>query len=161
MAELNDAEFAAQKARLEKLVDKWYQAMELAHYRTNIIYFRSEGPIDNDGSNFQTYASTQARWEYRKATIYFYLACFVDLSDRQAEAMVVHELVHLMLKEMDYYRDEHGRFHNEHLEHVTESIARALIYVREIGEGKRDQFGWINGDTTNKRADSLCEGESK
>lgn len=163
MTELNDVEFEAQKARVTRIIDKWYGPMDLNWCRLELVWLRGEGPVDNDGSNFQTYATTATLWEYRRARIKFYLACFSALSDEDAEGMVVHELVHIAIDEAvkDCWNDK-GQFQHKHMERVVESLARAFIYVREVGEGKRDAEGCrITARAQDRSIASLCEGESR
>ncbi len=86
--------------------------------------FRQEDgkPKSDDGDSIV--AVTDASWKYMTATITFYPECFQDMTDDEAEYSIVHELMHVLLDEMDC-RDI------AHEERVATMLARAFLRVKE------------------------------
>lgn len=79
-----------------------------------------------DTVNDEVIADTNAKWEYREATIRWFLPTCATLTDAQLEATVVHELVHVLLAPMEsHVKDRHG----EQCEYAVESVARAFLAV--------------------------------
>ncbi len=123
---MNDKEFKVQKERVKKIVDYWSWCMGLRWYEINIEYKMGDGADRGDG--FIRVMECVSRWEYRTATIRVWIEELPE-DDEKLERTIVHELVHIFLQPL---RHEDIDFEKE--EYVTESLARAFIWSRDIKE---------------------------
>lgn len=79
-------------------------------------------------------ATTQTRWHYRHATIRWYLPACRVLTPRELEDALVHEYAHILLGAIV---DRLKANSDEHNEHATESIARALLCTFRAGRKEK------------------------
>lgn len=127
---MNDKEYAKQKARVQKYIDKWFKAMGLGWFHIDFIWSR-----DRREENPDTAAYVTTSWEYRKSTITFYLPNISDNDEDYLEGIVVHEFVHILVAPMMRV-DKSEDLALQH-EYATECVARAMRWVREAGEQSR------------------------
>jgi len=140
---MTDKEFAFEKARIRKLVDRWVRPLGLNWFKLDIDYERVplEPPQSATGHNktyqWRTQANTAVVWEYRKASMAFDMNAIHGSSDDELESLFVHELCHILVNEMrEWSDDDKGRKHEES---VVEGLARAFVWTRDAGfdEGKK------------------------
>ena len=104
---------------LENLKDEWQDRMDLNHY--DITHRYMEAYRDDD---HLILADTTAFWEYRHATVKFWLPAIVRLDPPEIEDTLVHEYTHILTASME------SKFPEKHAdlrEFAVESIARALL----------------------------------
>lgn len=97
--------------------DIWQDRLGLSHVEIEHVFLDTfEGA--GDGSDFHTTACTETRWQYLQAKIKWYLPSLVRHDERTVEAVLVHELVHVLL-----------------------AAEQTLIDVRLEGHADADQLG--------------------
>jgi hypothetical protein len=110
------------KKQTEKLIKKymewWRDKLGLDHYRIVVTYVLAwEGGLTCD-------ALCDTKWQYLDAGIQFNVNKMKELSDRDIEETVVHELMHIFLNQM---REEGVK--NE--ERVATELQKAFMWVRD------------------------------
>jgi hypothetical protein len=120
---VTDKEYRVEKKRVQKYINKWFQAMGLGWFRVDMVWER-----ERDLEVPDTAAKTLTKWQYRTANITWFLPATKDCNDEFLENVVVHEFVHILVAPMA--NDDEP---NEH-EYATESLARAMQWVREAGQ---------------------------
>jgi hypothetical protein len=96
---------------------KWYlHTFGLGSYTVKLNFTNT---TREDSHGFITYASTDADWRYLRCTINFYPNVMTELTERELEDIVVHEIQHVFLNEM---RDSGI----EHEERTASSLQRAF-----------------------------------
>lgn len=123
---MTDKEYKTQKKRVQKYIDKWFNAMGLKWFRVDLVWDRER---DQDSPN--TAARTTTSWQYRHATVTWYMPTIVDNDDDFLEGIVVHEFVHILISPMAVV-DKEADLPLQH-EYATECLARAMQWVREAG----------------------------
>jgi len=112
------------KKNIEKTVARWQAVMDLGFITVSNYFSDEEVP--------QT-AEVVTNWEYREAAIVWYTNNCKDLTQDELDSAAVHELGHIIVAPMsDHLPNKHHKLE----EFVVESIARAIIGVRD---GIRDQ----------------------
>lgn len=131
---MNDLEFEAQKERVRRVYDRWDQPLGLKWWRITQEWCRDLSGFEGESNghvNFTPLARTSASWEYMIATISFNLVGIADIDDEALERVVVHEMCHVLVREM---RDDYGGHATHdtpaHEERVVSSLAQAFIWVR-------------------------------
>lgn len=115
------SELEAQIPRIERLADKWATLMDLGWLSIRHSYNHNFSDI----SHFIV-ATTQADWEYRMASIEWYLPRVAGITDQTLEGVVVHEYVHALSNATEsVIPAKHAKL----VEYTTESIARAILSV--------------------------------
>jgi hypothetical protein len=122
---MTDKEYLEQKKRVQTYFDKWFNTLGLGWHQVDINWSRVTNEEDAD-----TAARTTWQWQYRSASITFFLPTMADLNDDKLEAVVVHEFAHILTGPMVQNTSEE---HNQLMEYGTESVARALIWAGEAG----------------------------
>lgn len=113
--------YAPQEKRIAKYIKKWVPLLGLQQWRLEVNYvetYRADDP--------NTEADTSATWQYLKAVLRFYLPCFVHFDDDYVEAVVVHELVHVLVNPMESTCPEDK---TDQRERAVEEITQALLRV--------------------------------
>lgn len=124
---MNDADFEAQKARIQKLLDLWLTPLGLRWWSITVIYDRDLEPssqtVETD-SNSCVYMHVTTHWEYIFATVTVYVHAIQDVDDDELERMFLHEMAHIMLSAM--------RYDGAHMEERTASeLARAFQWIKD------------------------------
>lgn len=124
---MTDKEFEIQKKRVKKFVDKWFKTLGLGWYEIDFEWSRE---FDGD-----TAGRTLSSWQYRSATITFFLPKLALQDDETIERTVVHEMAHVLLSALaqNQTEDDAG-LHEQINEYATESVTNALIWSRMAGE---------------------------
>lgn len=113
------------KKNIEKTVSHWQTIMDLG-FITVKNYFSDE--------EVEHTAEVVTNWEYREAAIVWYTMHAKDLTQNELDAAAVHELGHILVAPMsDHLPGKHHKLE----EFVVESIARAIIGVRNGIRDKR------------------------
>lgn len=126
---MNDADFAAQKARVEAMFALWIPRLRLQGHRYLYIWERGCG---DDTPTGQVIFECDSDWRYLSARITCYLEGCADQTDERLAGLVVHELVHVHLSEIRL-DDDTGGF-RAHEERVTECLARAFLDTFAAGK---------------------------
>lgn len=121
---MNDAEAESIKKRIQAILARW-RPSGFAWWRIRTVYDRG---CHADCDTRARVAQTQMRWEYREATITFYLDRFEKLGDEESEAAVVHELSHLLVSPIE---DASSDLARQVTEHAVELVASALLWTRD------------------------------
>lgn len=131
---MTDAEYAEQKARVERLINWWGEELGIrACWKVDYQFIREHARDEPD-----CVMETTVRWQYAHATFCVYLPVVEEQDDEDLENAVVHEYMHLLLNEMRALRDksdpltsvlwEEERCREEH---AATTLARAFIWVRD------------------------------
>lgn len=133
---MNDAEYEATKSEVERCIDIWKPRLRLndwtlasRHYRTAAIY-EKERPQDVGSC-----ACCAVQWQYMYATMHFNEEDLIA-DDEGIEAIVVHEMSHILVGQMHYEawphipEPAHSMWNGNH-ERVTTMIANALLKTRD------------------------------
>ena len=110
----------ATKDRIETLFEFWRAQLGLDWLTIAVGY--SEGELAGEPS---TCATTTALWQYRDASLMFYLPACALLDDDELERVVVHELVHVLNNPIE----THLKGREEHIEFAAESVTRAIMHA--------------------------------
>jgi hypothetical protein len=113
------ANYELVKGAVEGLKDEWQTRMDLGHVAITHTYL----PTFNEDDHL-TVAQTEAMWEYRSATVKWWLPSAARLDRREIEDTLVHEYTHILLAPIELKIPDK---HLELKEFTVESIARALI----------------------------------
>jgi hypothetical protein len=133
---MNDKEYAAQKARIQTLSDKWIVPLGLKWWRVNLEFNRD---VTGDHGNGRcAVAETMVDWHYLLATITFNIPAVAEQADDELETMFVHECCHILVNEMrmwapkniDADKNDEAMHHEER---VASTLANAFIWTREAG----------------------------
>ena len=125
---MNDAEFEVQKERFRSLVETWKSRLGLHVWDFEMDWQR--GPFEVNGEMTAGIAGAAiVRWEYVDATLKFNLESCATLSDEEAESLVVHELMHVFLKELQHVTDDWLK----HEERVAAMLERAFMFTLKDG----------------------------
>jgi hypothetical protein len=81
-----------------------------------------------------TGAETISRWEYRSATINWYLPSLIRCPPDDLELTVVHEYCHILLAPLECHMKKSGE--GEVSEFTTESVARAILKAHRDWDGR-------------------------
>lgn len=129
MRVLDDAAYAAEKARIQKVVEKWHTTIGLKWWTGTYEYDRIGGdfPTEKEHPNAPQVAHCTAYWQYLKFCISFNLPVMVEIEDDLLEPNILHEMVHPLLDELAQgdNRDDAG----DHVERVTQMVTNALIWT--------------------------------
>ena len=132
---MNDAEFAAQRARIEPLIERWVKPLGLNWWRLEFVYVRDEFEVDGKPAP-STMASCRANWRYLNATIEWNMPRVLNEDDDATiERAFVHELTHVLINEMR----EHDDDWLDHEERVASTLTMAFIWLRESLTGDDPQ----------------------
>ncbi len=117
---MNDVDAEFQKRRINRYLKKWRPA-GFGWWKITIEWSRAE---DGDSN-----ATINEDWEYRQAVITFYLVRAALLSDDDLEAVVVHELSHLLVGSIADYSTDDKR---KQTEFAVSCVERALLWTHEF-----------------------------
>jgi hypothetical protein len=141
---MNDKDYAAQKARLKKLIDKWVKPIGLGWWNVQFAYSREPldlGPhIANTGTE-QCVAKTHAHWQYLDALIEWNMQRIEEMDDEDLERAFVHELCHVFVNEMRMWGNAEMETEKadeaiRHEERVVTQLTNAFLWTRRAGTGE-------------------------
>lgn len=108
--------------RVLALFDEWTERLQM-HW-LHLVLCRSDTRNDEDGC---CAADTEAQWEYRQARIRVYLPAIANHTDEDLEAIMVHELVHVLVNPMESLIKEKD---TKLSELSVENVAQALLATK-------------------------------
>ena len=121
---MSDKEYNKLKAKLRKLIKKWYRPGGWGWWRTDFVYSRERHPDKNDCA-----AETHASFRYSHATITYYMPVIADLSDEELEHTFVHELCHLTASTYPNFEDNDDAV--ARFERTVDDFAKHIIWASE------------------------------
>lgn len=129
---MNDAEYEAEKARIEALVNEWEPILGLRWWSMVHEYCR-EGLSAEFGEGNpptpQTVAQTKAKWHYLQGHICFNVPLAAEMTDDELRRTVIHESTHVLVNEL---RDEVDDW-LKHEERVCSTLTSAILWAYEAG----------------------------
>lgn len=125
---MTDKQYAKQKQRILVYIDKWFKQIGLGWFKVNFVWDRSI----SDGRA----GSTVSSWQYKEATITWFLLVTNDMSDDDIERLVVHEFSHVLLSGLAQTQECDaglcaGTLSSQVNEYTTTLVTDALIWARE------------------------------
>lgn len=113
------------KARIQKYLKKWMKPLGLLWWDITVVYYDDPNEISktfsNPGGSLTSIAKTEVKWEYGLAILSINLPEWIDLTDRDTESYLVHELMHILVNEMH----EKG---TKHEERVVVGLQKAFMW---------------------------------
>lgn len=126
---MTDKEYHAQKKRVQKYIDRWFKTLGLGWFKVSMEWTREFCEHNKD-----TAASTYSSWQYKSATITWYLPKLLLAEDSDIEDTVVHEFCHILLSGLaQNAEDVDGDYARQVNEYTTELVARAVMWARTAG----------------------------
>lgn len=122
---MTDKEYAKQKKRVQKYIDKWFKTIGLGWFRVGFEWDR-----ERDDKDSGTVARTYSQWQYKQATITWFLPAVALQPDDELEATVVHEFSHILLSGLAQQTDDDISTKQIN-EYTTELVANAIMWARE------------------------------
>lgn len=109
----------------------WKHRLGLGHWNLELRCAPTVAEYAHDyGCNPNDLASTQVHWEYMNGMIILNTQRFMEESDYEKEATIVHELVHVVLREMHaLYREDLEDLSHE--ERVCTMLEKAFMRLRK------------------------------
>lgn len=126
---MKDAEFNALKAKLKALSFKWAERMGLGWYRLHFEWMR-EYAYSTSSDRRDTAAETKSYWQYREATITFYLEKLAVFDDDVLEETIIHELAHILVCPNEDFSDD---ARSQQTEYMTTCVAKAVKWAYDDG----------------------------
>jgi hypothetical protein len=123
---VSDKEYKFERSRVEKYLKKWFKPAGFGWFQVDVQFIREES-LKDDNTNVA--AQCFARWEYKSATLKFYLGSLQGLKDDVVERTVVHELCHILTSPIqDFSTDETKQM----TEYATSLVTDALLFTSEM-----------------------------
>jgi hypothetical protein len=127
---VTDKDYREQKRRVKKYIDKWFRTLGLGWFSVDMEWSREK---DND-----TAARTLSSWQYKNATITWFLPLLAQYDDDTVERTVVHEFCHVLLSGLAQNQQNTDESLSSQVnEYTTELVANALVWARVAGEDKK------------------------
>jgi len=127
-----------EKARVEALIKRWQTPMGLGYWRIDRTYWQTAAEFrawDKDQDDDNTVLVACPDWRYMQCTIHVNCEATAELSDWALEQDIVHELAHCHIDELRWLFAEVTPDVRNHIEHVTEAVAKALVWTRNEIDG--------------------------
>lgn len=136
---MDDAEYEAQKARVQRLIAKWVRPIGLGWWQINMEWTRAHGERRDD--DFEVKFVCRADWRYALANITVYLPGIAGVTDDDLERMFVHELMHVFLCEMRVTDEDGARKQRDHEERVATMLANGFMWMHDALVCDRPHIG--------------------
>ena len=115
------------QAVIRKFFSTWTAPLGLAWWHIDVLYYDDPAEIvkrfATDLQDGVVLARTYADWRYATANIHINTPAFDDLTDDEIERVVLHELCHILVNEM-----QEGEKHHE--ERVVTGLQKAFMWTR-------------------------------
>jgi hypothetical protein len=142
---MTDAEYAEQKARVERYTNGWGHILEMGGWHVEVCWHREKDDENTDANLRPAMMKAESRWQYADLTVHVYLPSVIEVDDdAKLEQIVVHEYMHAFLNEMRPMMDQTipveealGKEHLRHEEHTATMLAKAFIWVRDKAGNER------------------------
>lgn len=129
-AEAKAKEIARKHDRARRLVKKYFEKWREAGFGWWKIHV--EYDYDRDKKYRDTVGRCECSWQYRDATLTFYLPALCWLKEEEIEDAVIHELSHILVAPLeDYSSDEAGQITEATVTQVALALQFASKYVKE------------------------------
>lgn len=142
MEGLKDTEFNLQRERIRKLYEHWSVPCGLTWWKDMQLEYVNAPNADD----IRTTASATSSWEYRFATLTFYMPKIAELDDEELEDVLVHEIAHLLVAPITAtwrgMPEDQLRVTYRQLEESTvANMASVLRWTHKAGAGLLDGVG--------------------
>ncbi len=117
--------FKAQVKRIKAIFEKWMAPLGLKWFLVDVLYYDRGDEFPKDST---VMARVVADWRYMTAQVQVNVPLAAAYNDERLERMVVHELIHIIIQEM---QDTPGD--QAHVERVAEMLTNAFRWTREAG----------------------------
>lgn len=131
---MTDEEYEREKARVQRLIDKWPKMLGLGWYEITYCWEREK--CSDDEARSSIVMATNTQWEYRWATINIYLPSLPE-SEKALERDFVHELCHILMAPEQ--RQLKTKKHGQYVEAATANVTQAMIWLYEDIAAERDE----------------------
>lgn len=123
--------FKRQRARCLRLVAPWIEALGLALWDGEFIYYRDAEKYhaDNPDASPGGVAMAWVQWQYLTYKIAVNVPMICHMDDDHLRRVLVHELCHVLTEEMKEPDED-----NKHNERVVTSLQKALFWVKCAAE---------------------------
>lgn len=126
---MTDAEYRKQRARVQRLLDKWQAPLGLGWWKVTHYWYRESLNDDHpDDGQSNIAADTKVNWPYMEAAVRWCLPIIAEQTDARIEWLVLHELCHILVNEMRAGEDT-ARL--DHEERVCSTLAAAFVWADE------------------------------
>lgn len=123
---MTDEKYQEIKAKIQERFDWWSRQVGLLYWHIKVQYY--DGPIPDAEPEYREQvvaARCEAMWEYQEVTFRFSCWAMEDNSDDEIEKIVVHEICHALVCEMQHEKEQH------HVERVVSGLQQAFMWVRD------------------------------
>jgi len=122
--------------KITKLAEKWLIILGLRNWvNINLQVSEESCPRGKD-----TVATAYPEWEYRHATIEFYLPACQEIDDDKLEYFFVHECCHILVNEMASKK----KGARKHEERTVTQLAQAFLWTWKDGAGTLEKPTYKN-----------------
>ena len=137
---MNDQEFEAQTERIRVLAERWAKPLGLGWWHVRLKFERDSDEFaerTKATGAATTLAVCTADWRYMEATITWNMRLVAAQDDDELERDVLHELMHVFLKEISVDDPNHRASE----ERVATTLAKAFIWIRDfVQDGEPPAF---------------------
>ncbi len=126
---MTDKEYTALKAKMKKLSFVWAERLGLSWYRINFEWVRDHA-YEKGSDRRDTAGECSASWQYREATVTFYLEKLAAFSDEVIEETIVHELSHVLIAPIQDFSSDNA---SQMTEFTTTMVAKAVMWAYKDG----------------------------
>ena len=118
---------------INRHMKKWTYCLGLRWWEINVYYIKKKQAkkIFKENKTSAIAARTYADWRYSTASIYFNIPFLKTLNPETIEAIVVHELCHVLVNEMQ----KKGKHHEER---VVTGLTKAFLWTDEKIEEEQE-----------------------
>lgn len=136
---MTDKQFKRLRDRIKRIALPWIETLGLKWWNIELEYSRDGKDMlsrqEESGAVWDCMATASAKWEYLSATVRFNMPTLMDCSDESLEKTILHELCHILVREMREWSPEDvsqerivmGRRAEER---VVCTLARAFLWTR-------------------------------
>lgn len=112
------SQFSYERQRIQSSVDYWQYQMDLDSVKINNLFYKSKS---------DDIARVEPTWEYRRATIQWFMRNTIELDQSELDEAVTHELTHIIVAPMaDFLPEEHIKLE----EFVVEGLSRIILKIK-------------------------------
>jgi hypothetical protein len=127
---MTDKEYRLQKKRVQKYIDKWFKTLGLGWFTVDFEWCRER---DNEVPSLA--GMTHSSWQYKSATIIWFVPVLAEHSDETVENVVIHEFTHVLLSGLAQNQiDGNDKYAKQINEYTTEVVANAFGWSRAAGQ---------------------------
>lgn len=112
--------------KIRRYAKRWIMHTGLNYGHIDLVY-KDHFFSQDEAENSPCFAYCSTSWKYQESSISFSLEAMKDCPDKQIEAIVVHELMHIFLNEMRAGGVEHE-------ERVATCLQKAFVWARDAAK---------------------------